>query len=81
MPVCRPYLLRMRTYYGRPRPDDYYCNYCARGKFKLGGAPGCYDAGESLSAHAILAVRAIKSITKDIVLSARFAAILKRRFL
>ena len=34
-----------------------------------------------LSAHAILAVRAIKSITKDtIVLSIRFAAILKRRF-
>ena len=34
-----------------------------------------------LSAHAILAVRAIKSITKDtIVLSVRFAAILKRRF-
>ena len=34
-----------------------------------------------LSAHAILAVRAIKSITKDaIVLSIRFAAILKWRF-
>ena len=34
-----------------------------------------------LSAHAILAVRAIKSITKDtIVLSVRFAAILKWRF-
>ena len=31
--------------------------------------------------HAILAVRAIRSITKDaIVLSVRFAAILKRRF-
>ena len=35
-----------------------------------------------LSAHAILAVRAIKSITKDtIVLSIRFSAILKWRFL
>ena len=34
-----------------------------------------------LSTHAILAVRAIKSIMKDIiVLSVRFAAILKRRF-
>ena len=34
-----------------------------------------------LSAHAILAVRAIKNITKDtIVLSVRFAAILKWRF-
>ena len=34
-----------------------------------------------LSEHAILAVRAIRSITKDaIVLSVRFAAILKRRF-
>ena len=34
-----------------------------------------------LSEHAILAVRAIRSITKDaIVLSVRFAAILKKRF-
>ena len=34
-----------------------------------------------LSAHTILAVRAIKSITKDtIVLSVKFAAILKWRF-
>ena len=34
-----------------------------------------------LSEHAILAVRAIRSITKDaILLSVRFAAILKRRF-
>ena len=34
-----------------------------------------------LSAHAILAVRAIRSITKDaIVLSVRFAAVLKWRF-
>ena len=34
-----------------------------------------------LSEHAILAVRAIISITKDaIVLSVRFAAIIKRRF-
>ena len=34
-----------------------------------------------LSEHAILAVRAVISITKDaIVLSVRFAAILKRRF-
>ena len=34
-----------------------------------------------LSAHAILAVRAIKSITKDtIVLSVRFEAILNKRF-
>ena len=32
----------MRTYYGRPRPDDYFC---VRGKFKPCGAPGCYDAG------------------------------------
>ena len=36
---------------------------------------------ECLSEHAILAVHAIRSITKDaIVLSVRFAAILKRRF-
>ena len=35
-----------------------------------------------LSEHAILAVRAVRSITKDaIMLSVRFAAILKRRFL
>ena len=34
-----------------------------------------------LSEHAILAVRAVRSITKDaIVLSVRFVAILKRRF-
>ena len=34
-----------------------------------------------LSEHAILAVREVRSITKDaIVLSVRFAAILKRRF-
>ena len=35
-----------------------------------------------LSVHAILAVRAIKNITKEdtIVLSGRFAVILKRRF-
>ena len=34
-----------------------------------------------LSEHAILAVRAVRSITKDaIMLSVRFAAILKRRF-
>ena len=34
-----------------------------------------------LSEHAILAVRTIRSVTKDaIVLSVRFAAILKRRF-
>ena len=34
-----------------------------------------------LSEHAILAVRAVRSITKDaILLSVRFAAILKRRF-
>ena len=33
-----------------------------------------------LSAHAILAVRAIKSIMKDIILSIRFAAILSERF-
>ena len=34
-----------------------------------------------LSEHAILAVRAVRSITKDaMVLSVRFAAILKRRF-
>ena len=33
-----------------------------------------------LSEHAILAVRAVRSVTKDaIVLSIRFAAILKRR--
>ena len=35
----------MRTYYGRPCPDDYYCNYCVREKFTPGGAPRCYDAG------------------------------------
>ena len=35
-----------------------------------------------LSEHAILAVRAVRNITKDaIVLSVRFAAILKRFFL
>ena len=34
-----------------------------------------------LSEHAILAVRAVRSITKDaIVLTVRFAAMLKRRF-
>ena len=34
-----------------------------------------------LSEHAILAVRAVRSITKDaFVLSVRFAAILKKRF-
>ena len=26
-----------------PRPD-IYCNYYVSAKFKLGGAPGCYDA-------------------------------------
>ena len=43
----------------------------------------CCGCGHSvcLSGHAILAVRAIKSIMKDtIVLSVRFAAILKWRF-
>ena len=41
----------------------------------------CVYLSVCLSAHAILAVRAIKSITKDtIVLSIRFAAILKWRF-
>ena len=41
----------------------------------------CVCVSVCLSAHAILAVRAIKSITKDtIVLSVRFAAILKWRF-
>ena len=41
----------------------------------------CVCMSVCLSAHAILAVRAIKSITKDtIVLSVRFAAILKWRF-
>ena len=47
----------MHTYYGRPRPDDYYCNYCVIGKFKLGGAPGCYDAGRNtacMSVHVYL---------------------------
>ena len=35
----------------------------------------------SVCTHAILAIRTIRSITKDaIVLSVRFAAILKRRF-
>ena len=41
----------------------------------------CASVYVCLSAHAILAVRAIKSITKDtIVLSVRFAAILKLHF-
>ena len=41
----------------------------------------CVCTSVCLSAHAILAVRATKSITKDtIVLSVRFAAILKWRF-
>ena len=41
----------------------------------------CACACVRLSPHAILAVRATKSITKDtIVLSVRFAAILKWRF-
>ena len=41
----------------------------------------CVCLSVCLSEHAILAVRAIRSITKDaIVLSVRFAAILKRRF-
>ena len=41
----------------------------------------CVCLAVCLSEHAILAVRAIRSITKDtIVLSVRFAAILKRRF-
>ena len=41
----------------------------------------CVCMSVCLSEHAILAVRVIRSITKDaIVLSVRFAAILKRRF-
>ena len=41
----------------------------------------CMCVSVCLFAHAILAVRAIKSIVKDtIVLSVRFAAIFKRRF-
>ena len=41
----------------------------------------CVCLSVCLSEHAILAVHAIRSITKDaIVLSVRFAAILKRRF-
>ena len=41
----------------------------------------CVCVSVCLSAHAILAVRAIRSITKDaIVLSIRFAAILKMAF-
>ena len=41
----------------------------------------CVCVSICLSEHAILAVRAIRSIMKDaIVLSVRFAAILKRRF-
>ena len=41
----------------------------------------CVCVSVCLSEHAILAVRAVRSITKDaIVLSVRFAAILKRRF-
>ena len=41
----------------------------------------CVCVSVCLSEHAILAVRAIRSITKDaIMLSVRFAAILKRRF-
>ena len=26
------------------RCPDIYCNYYVRANFKLGGAPGCYDA-------------------------------------
>ena len=41
----------------------------------------CVSVCLSVCTHAILAVRAIRSITKDaIVLSVRFAAILKKRF-
>ena len=41
----------------------------------------CVCLSVCMSEHAILAVRAVRSITKDaIVLSVRFAAILKRRF-
>ena len=41
----------------------------------------CVCLSVCLSEHAILAVRAIRSITKDaIVLNVRFAAILKSRF-
>ena len=41
----------------------------------------CVCLSVCLSEHAILAVRVIRSITKDaIMLSVRFAAILKRRF-
>ena len=41
----------------------------------------CVCLSVCLSEHAILAVHAIRSITKDaIVLSVRFAALLKRRF-
>ena len=41
----------------------------------------CVCVSVCLSEHAILAVRAVRSITKDaIVLSVGFAAILKRRF-
>ena len=41
----------------------------------------CVYVSVCLSEHAILAIRAIRSITKDaIVLSVRSAAILKRRF-
>ena len=41
----------------------------------------CVCVSVCLSEHAILAVRAVRSITKDaIMLNVRFAAILKRRF-
>ena len=41
----------------------------------------CVCVSVCLSEHAILAVRAVRSITKDaMVVSVRFAAILKRRF-
>ena len=40
----------------------------------------CVSLCVCLPGHAILAVRAIKSIMKDIVISIRFVAILKWRF-
>ena len=65
-------------------PMDLYCyrRACAaRVTVVVSCVCVCLYVGMSVRTHAILAVRATKSITKDtIVLSVRFVAILKWRF-
>ena len=66
-------------------PNTYACNWCFQSKCSNISAEGLhFSAFHSVRLsvrYAILAVRATKSITKDtIVLSVRFAAILKWRF-